>query len=157
VVRPDTAVVSHSRGGFGRRGRTVRRAAVPLSDHEQRLLEQIERALYAEDPKFASTVSSTDLRTHARRRVRRAIVLLLLGMAALFAGVLTSTIAVGVAGFCVMFFALVYVASQYKKISGRPDLRVAESERPAGKRGKQRRAPFLQRMEERFRRRFDDR
>jgi hypothetical protein len=26
---------------------------VPLSDHEQRLLEQIERALYAEDPKFA--------------------------------------------------------------------------------------------------------
>ena len=36
---------------------------MPLSDHEQRLLEQIERALYAEDPKFASTVSSTDLRT----------------------------------------------------------------------------------------------
>ena len=27
-----------------------------LSEHEQRLLEQIERALYAEDPKFASTV-----------------------------------------------------------------------------------------------------
>ena len=58
----------------------VRRGAVPLSDHEQRLLEQIERALYAEDPKFASTVSSTDLRTHARRRVRRAIVLLILGL-----------------------------------------------------------------------------
>ena len=35
---------------------------MPLSDHEQRLLEQIERALYAEDPKFASTVRTTDLR-----------------------------------------------------------------------------------------------
>ena len=130
---------------------------MPLSDHEQRLLEQIERALYAEDPKFASTVSSTDLRTHARRRVRRAIVLLILGLGGLLAGVITGTIALGVAGFCVMFLALVYMASQYKKVAGRPDLRVAGSERPAGRRGKQRKAPLLQRMEERFRRRFDDR
>ena len=130
---------------------------MPLSDHEQRLLEQIERALYAEDPKFASTVSSTDLRTHARRRVRRAIVLLVLGMAALLAGVMTTQVALGVAGFCVMFFALVYVASQYKKLSGRPDLRVAGTDRPADRPGKQRRMSLLQRMEERFRRRFDDR
>jgi DUF3040 family protein len=139
------------------RSRTVRRGAVPLSDHEQRLLEQIERALYAEDPKFASAVSSTDLRTHARRRVRRAIVLLILGMGALLAGVITTEVALGVAGFCLMLFALVYAASQYKKGSGRPDLRVAGSERPAARRGKQRKLPLLQRMEERFRRRFDDR
>jgi Protein of unknown function (DUF3040) len=130
---------------------------VPLSDHEQRLLEQIERALYAEDPKFASTVSSTDLRTHARRRIRRAVVLLILGLGGLLAGVMTSTIALGVAGFCLMLFALVYAASQYKK-AGRPDLRVAGAEgKPAPRRGKQRKAPLLQRMEERFRRRFDDR
>lgn len=130
---------------------------MPLSDHEQRLLEQIERALYAEDPKFASTVSSTDLRTHARRRVRRAVVLLVLGLGALLAGVITGTIALGVAGFCLMLLALVYAASQYKKIGGRPDLRVAGSEKATGRRGKQRRTPLLQRMEERFRRRFDDR
>ena len=131
---------------------------MPLSDHEQRLLEQIERALYAEDPKFASTVSSTDLRTHARRRVRRAIVLLVLGLGALLGGVVSGTIWLGVLGFCLMLFALVYGASQYKKVGGRPDLRVAGSERPAPRRGgKQRKAPFLQRMEERFRRRFDDR
>ena len=131
---------------------------MPLSDHEQRLLEQIERALYAEDPKFASAVSSTDLRTHARRRVRRAIVLLVLGMAGLLAGVMTTEVALGVAGFCLMLFALVYAASQYKKVAGRPDLRVAGSDgKPAPRRGKQRKAPLLQRMEERFRRRFDDR
>ncbi|MCW2506870.1 MAG: hypothetical protein JWP68_18, partial [Modestobacter sp.] len=29
---------------------------MPLSEHEQRLLEQIERALVDDDPKFASTV-----------------------------------------------------------------------------------------------------
>lgn len=132
---------------------------MPLSDHEQRLLEQIERALYAEDPKFASTVSSTDLRTHARRRIRRAVVLLILGLGGLLAGVMTSTIALGVVGFCFMLFALVYAASQYKKGgAGRPDLRVAGADgKPAPRRGKQRKAPLLQRMEERFRRRFDDR
>ncbi|RZL78658.1 MAG: DUF3040 domain-containing protein, partial [Rhodococcus sp. (in: high G+C Gram-positive bacteria)] len=27
---------------------------MPLSEHEQRMLDQIESALYAEDPKFAS-------------------------------------------------------------------------------------------------------
>lgn len=129
---------------------------MPLSDHEQRLLEQIERALYAEDPKFASTVSSTDLRTHAKRRVRRAVVLLVLGMGLLLAGVMTTQVALGVAGFCLMLFALVYAASQYKKVTARPDLRVAGSDRPAGRR-KSKKTPLLQRMEERFRRRFDDR
>jgi hypothetical protein len=127
---------------------------VPLSDHEQRLLEQIERALYAEDPKFASTVSSTDLRTHARRRIRRALVLLVLGMVALLAGVMVPNIAVGVAGFCIMLASAGFAASQYKRLAGRPDLRVAGSEK--GRR-KPRRASLLQRMEERFRRRFDDR
>ncbi len=29
---------------------------MPLSEHEQRMLDQIESALYAEDPKFASSV-----------------------------------------------------------------------------------------------------
>ena len=38
---------------------------MPLSEHEQRLFEQIERSL-AEDPKFASAVRSTDPRFHAR-------------------------------------------------------------------------------------------
>ena len=127
---------------------------MPLSDHEQRLLEQIERALYAEDPKFASTVSSTDLRTHARRRIRRAIVLLVLGMVALLAGVMLPNIAVGVVGFCIMLASVAFAAAQYKRLAGRPDLRVAGSEK--GRR-KPRRTSLLQRMEERFRRRFDDR
>ncbi len=41
---------------------------MPLSEHEQRLLDQIERALYAEDPKFASTVRGGRLRKPTRRR-----------------------------------------------------------------------------------------
>ena len=44
------------------------RNAVPLSEHEQRLFDQIERSL-AEDPKFASAVRASDPRFHARRRL----------------------------------------------------------------------------------------
>jgi hypothetical protein len=42
---------------------------VPLSEHEQRLLEQMERALEAEDPKFASALQGAELRVRFRRRM----------------------------------------------------------------------------------------
>ena len=41
---------------------------MPLSEHEQRLLEQMERALYAEDPKFASSLRSAGPRPGRRRK-----------------------------------------------------------------------------------------
>jgi hypothetical protein len=62
------------------------RGTVPLSEHEQRLFEQIERSL-AEDPKFASAVRSTDPRFHARRRIIFAAIAVLLGLAVLIFGV----------------------------------------------------------------------
>ena len=44
---------------------------MPLSEEELRLLEQMERALVEEDPKFASTLRGT---TFARATPHRAIV-----------------------------------------------------------------------------------
>lgn len=41
---------------------------MPLSDHEQRMLDQIESALYAEDPKFASSVRGGGFRAPTARR-----------------------------------------------------------------------------------------
>src|SRR5665647_2386418 len=38
------------------------RSKVPLSEHEQHLLEQMEQALYAEDPKFASQMQGSAAR-----------------------------------------------------------------------------------------------
>jgi hypothetical protein len=132
---------------------------VPLSEHEQRLLEQIERALYAEDPKFASTVSSTNLRTHARRRIVWSVVGFILGIGALLTGVVVQSVPLAVIGFLVMFATAVYAFSQSKRLFGRPDLRVvggggsaAAPQRPK----KVHRGGLLRRMEERFRRRFDD-
>ncbi len=129
---------------------------MPLSEHEQRLLEQIERALYAEDPKFASTVSSTNLRTHARRRIVWSVIGFLLGIGALLAGVAVS-VPLAVIGFLVMFFSVVYAISQSKRLFGKPDLRVVGSTSPPKARSRKQRSSFLRRMEERFRRRFDER
>jgi hypothetical protein len=143
-----------------RSGRTAGRSAVPLSEHEQRLLEQIERALYAEDPKFASTVSSTNLRTHARRRIVWSVIGFVLGIGALLTGVMIPSVPLAVAGFLIMFFTAVYAFSQSKRLFGKPDLRVVGGGTAAagGRQGKARKAQrssLLQRMEERFRRRFD--
>lgn len=92
---------------------------MPLSEHEQRLLDQIERALYQEDPKFASTVRATDLRTHMRRRLRRAALVLALGFLLLLTGVVISQPAIGIAGFVVMVGALLLAMSSWKRL-GQP-------------------------------------
>jgi hypothetical protein len=142
---------------------------VPLSEHEQRLLDQIERALYQEDPKFASTVRSTDLRTHMRRRLRRAAVVFAVGFVVMFSGVPTGEFALGVAGFVIMLVALLIAMTAWKRMSGpvQPDLRVvgSEGERPrAGARGKKPKARGkgsggspIGRLEERWKRRWDER
>ena len=76
--------------------------AVPLSEHEQRQLDQIERALYAEDPKFAQAVRARDPRVHYKRRVIEAAIGFILGVGLLMAGVVSKYIWIGVAGFVVM-------------------------------------------------------
>jgi hypothetical protein len=79
---------------------------VPLSEEELRLLEQMERALVEEDPKFASTLRGTSLRRSARRRAIVAGVAFVLGIGLLMGGVMSGTgalgFAIGIAGFVVM-------------------------------------------------------
>jgi hypothetical protein len=79
---------------------------VPLSEEELRLLEQMEHALAAEDPKFASTLRGTSFRRSARRRAIAAGVVFLLGIVLLMGGVMSGTgalgFAIGIAGFVVM-------------------------------------------------------
>ena len=56
---------------------------MPLSDHEQRMLDQIESALYAEDPKFASSVRGGTLRAPSARRRLQGAALFVIGLAML--------------------------------------------------------------------------
>lgn len=75
---------------------------VPLSEEELRLLEQMERALVEEDPKFASTLRGATLRQSARRRAVFAGVVFALGITILMAGAIYDRWYVGIVGFVLM-------------------------------------------------------
>ena len=138
---------------------------MPLSEHEQRLLDQIERALYQEDPKFASSVRANDLRTHMRKRMRRAAVVLVGGLGLLLAGVITAKWWIGVAGFGVMVVALILALSSWKRLNGGPNqagLGIAGSNAPRRtssrrKSGGGSSGSLSQRLEERWKRRWEER
>ncbi|WP_020674353.1 DUF3040 domain-containing protein [Amycolatopsis nigrescens] len=135
---------------------------MPLSEHEQRLLDQIERELYAEDPKFASTVRGSRLRRPARRRRIQGIALFVVGIALLVLGVMVpfrvaEIPLLSVIGFLVMFFGVVLAVTSIRQpaeVEGKDGAAQTASSRG----GKQapRRSSFTQRMEERFRQRFED-
>src|SRR5689334_15599509 len=128
---------------------------MPLSEHEQRLLDQIERALYAEDPKFASTVRGAKLRRPSRRRRIQGIALFAVGVALLVTGVMLPKLAgipvVSVVGFLLMFFGVLVTLTTLR----RGDQGAEEADKE-GNRPSRSRSSFSQKMEERFRRRFED-
>ena len=78
---------------------------MPLSEEELRLLEQMERALVEEDPKFASTLRGATMRQSARRRTIIAGVAFTLGITVLMAGAIYNRWYVGLAGFVLMLGA----------------------------------------------------
>jgi hypothetical protein len=88
---------------------------VPLSEHEQRVLEQIERALYADDPKFAATVRGIDPRTLHRRRYLRATLGAIIGVVLLPVGIAVQQPELSVAGFVLMLLAFLYGASTWRQ------------------------------------------
>ncbi|MET8847289.1 DUF3040 domain-containing protein [Amycolatopsis sp. NPDC004625] len=133
---------------------------MPLSEHEQRLLDQIERELYAEDPKFASTVRGTRLRRPARRRRIQGIALFVVGVALLVLGVVVPQFRVAdiplisVLGFLVMFFGVMMAVTSIRH-GAEGDGKGGGSGARGGKQAG-RRSSFTQRMEERFRQRFEE-
>ncbi|MFI6596770.1 DUF3040 domain-containing protein [Nonomuraea sp. NPDC050536] len=134
---------------------------MPLSDHEQRLLDQIEQALYAEDPKWANTVRISDPRSHYKRRLIKASIGFALGVVIMMVGVVMSgaaLIPLGVGGFVVMLAACLWGLSSWKRMNGFGDSAPSSGSSVSGKQGrKANRGSFMERMEERWRRRHDDR
>lgn len=130
--------------------------AVPLSEHEQRLLDQIEQALYAEDPKWANTVRISDPRSHYKRRLVKASIGFALGVVLMMVGVVISMIPLGVGGFVVMLAACLWGLSSWKRMNGFGDAPASGS--PArGRAARRTKGTFMERMEERWRRRHDER
>jgi hypothetical protein len=129
---------------------------MPLSDHEQRMLDQIESALYAEDPKFASSVRGGGLRAPTARRRLQGAALFVIGLGMLVSGVAFKATMIGtfpvlsVVGFVFMFGGVVFAITG-PRLTGRRDT----GQRPRQRRSKGAGGSFTSRMEDRFRRRFD--
>jgi hypothetical protein len=119
---------------------------VPLSEHEQRQLEQIEQALYREDRRLVRLVRSSDPRVHYRRRVVLAAAGLALGAAMIAAGIVLPLIGLAVAGFVVMLLSGIWALN-----SGRQMATVAIGDAPRGPAPT--RATIMERLDERWRRR----
>ncbi|MFD2080244.1 Protein of unknown function [Actinopolymorpha cephalotaxi] len=150
---------------------------MPLSDHEQRLLEQMERALAAEDPKLASALRGVDLRTRQRRRAVIGAAVFVVGMVLMLGGAIMMTtrqssgfVAVSVLGFLVMLVSAYYVATSLRHmpaagettkvvpLRGRGQRPRGGQAKPSGQAKPKARRPkpsgtFMQRVEERWRRR----
>lgn len=127
-----------------------------LSDEEQRLLEQMEAALAAEDPKLVNALRGTGVRRVHRRRAALAGVGFFAGLALLVAGISTYLI-LSVLGFVVMVAAAVVAIYSWQHVGGSADsgrgrarAASAQGSRATDSQG------FMDKMEERWRRRRDE-
>lgn len=132
---------------------------MPLSEHEQRLLAQMEQQLLAEDPKFASAMNGR--RSLARRRMLIGVLAVIVGMVVLVVAVAQQWIPVGVLAFLVMLGGAIYAFSAPKVPRGPIGVVDHSGRTKAGKTSRGGRAPrsgtFMQRLEERWDRRRDER
>jgi hypothetical protein len=125
---------------------------VPLSDHEQRLLDEIEQALYAEDPKFAASVRAARTRSRTRSSALLCGLGIAAGLALVLVGLVTNVIVLSVIGFVLVVAACGYAVQVLRgrgRLGGTASSSAAtRAARPSGS--------LKSRMEERLRRRFDE-
>lgn len=126
---------------------------MPLSEHEQRLLDEIEQALYAEDPKFASSVRSARRpRNRARTVLALSVVGVLLGLAVVLIGLTAKLILLGVLGFVLMVGSCVVAASALRG----PRQNGTSLAAQAGQARNAKPGTLRTKMEDRMRKRFDE-
>ncbi|MDN5852744.1 MAG: DUF3040 domain-containing protein [Actinomycetia bacterium] len=138
---------------------------MPLSEEEQRLLQQMEQALAAEDPSLASTLRGSKMRARNRRQAIASVLGFILGIGILMVGVIATLTVVGVVGFLVMLStAYLFMVAWRRGVGSADDDSEEETETPEsehhGIRGLRHSrsggsGSFMERMEERWRRRRD--
>lgn len=121
---------------------------MPLSEYEQRVLEQMEQQLSSDDPRLVHALQGG---TRGLRRWLLTGAGAVIGLTVLVIGAATSSPAIGVLGFVAMFVSVVLFFSPPRRRGPagavQPDGAVRRRPREAG---------LLRRMEERWDRRRDD-
>jgi hypothetical protein len=88
---------------------------MPLSEHEQKILAQLEDSLSKQDPRFAKNVREANVYTHAGRRVRWGVAGFLVGTVVLVLG-FVSSIAMGLVGVAIMFGSALLVERNVRRL-----------------------------------------
>src|SRR5215475_11121804 len=91
---------------------------VPLSEHEQRQLDQIEQALYRENRRLGRLVHSSDPRVHYRRRVVKAASGFVVGAGMVAAGVVLPLIWLAVSGFIATLLCGIFAMNRGRHMAG---------------------------------------
>lgn len=111
---------------------------MPLSEHEQRVLEQMERALTAEDPQLVSTLTGSRTAKPTRGRFALAGLMVVIGIGTLLGGLIAKMTLIGVVGFALA------LAGIYLAISR------ASAPKLANPKKSNRQSSFIQRLEHRW-------
>lgn len=117
---------------------------MPLPEHEQRQLEEIEQALYRDDPRFARRMRVGDSQARYERKLLQVLLWVVIGAGLLAAGAVTHRVYLEAAGVMIVPLSLVWAVISWRRYVAR--------DRP-GRTGRTRRARMMERMEERWRRR----
>jgi hypothetical protein len=131
---------------------------MPLPEDEQRQLQEIERALYEDDPKFARRIRAGDPRMRYKRTLLPALLGAVIGAGLLAAGAVTRHAYLEAAGLVIVLLSLVAaVVSRRRYVAGaRPARSAAVTTAATGTKhrpGQSRRVRMMERMEQRWRRR----
>jgi len=89
---------------------------VPLSEHEQRVLDELEQTLHQEDPDFVQRVQAGIAALHTRFRLALSVLGFVVGLILMLIFCVTTEVIVGVAAFVVMFVSLHAVWTNVSRI-----------------------------------------
>jgi hypothetical protein len=126
---------------------------MPLSEQEQRLLEEMERNLYRNDADFVHAVGGVRGRRPNYRAIVLGVLLAVAGVGALIAGVALQLLIVGIIGFALMFAGVLIAITPSK----RGMATAVPGETPATAKMQRSRGGFMDRLNERWDRRQDGR
>ena len=124
---------------------------MPLSEQEQRLLEEMERNLYRNDADFVHAVGGVRGRRPNYRAIVLGVLLAVAGVGALIAGVAMQLLIVGIIGFALMFTGVLIAITP----SRRGDVSAAPSESSMSSKARRSSGGFMDRLNDRWDRRQD--
>ena len=90
---------------------------MPLSEDEQRILQEIEQQFYADDPQLAGDISRHSLYVESVRHMKRAAVVFLLGVVVLVVTLATAApFGIAFGGFLVMLGAALWFERRLRRL-----------------------------------------